>query len=109
MLATLLIGISAAMAALARWLGPTAAYPAAALAALADAHAAVAALASLAATTAPTLTPGEAVLGMLLAIGANTGMRVVVAALSGGARYTRGVAAALVGSLLAALALWLGA
>jgi uncharacterized membrane protein (DUF4010 family) len=109
MLATLLIGISAAMAALARWLGPTAAYPAAALAALADAHAAVAALASLAATTAPTLTPGEAVLGMLLAIGANTGMRVVVAALSGGARYARGVAAALVGSLLAALALWLGA
>jgi uncharacterized membrane protein (DUF4010 family) len=108
MLAALLVGIAAAVAALARWLGPTAVYPAAALAALADAHAAVAALASLAAREPPTLTAVEAVPGMLLAVGANTGMRLVVAALSGGRSYAWRVAVALVGSLLAALALWLG-
>lgn len=105
--ATLLVGISAAVAALARWLGATAAYPAAALAALADAHAAVAALASLAATQPPALTAVETAHGILLAIGANTATRLVVATFSGGRRYALRVAAALVGSFIAALAMWI--
>lgn len=105
--ATLLVGVSAAVAALARWLGATAGDPAAALAALADAHAAVAALASLAATQPSALTAVETRHGILLAIGTNTATRLVVAALSGGRRCALRVAAALVGSLAAALAVWI--
>lgn len=105
-MALLLIAVSATVAAVTRWLGATAAYPAAALAALADAHAAVAALASLAAATPPALTAPGAVAGMLLAVGANTATRLVVALVSGGRAFAWRVSAALAGSLLVALVAW---
>lgn len=101
-LAALLLGISAAVAALTRSMGAHAALPGAALAALADAHAAIAALASL--TEAGTL-PGTTLRwGMLLAIATNTVMRVAVAATTGGAAYAGRVAVPLVGSLAVAAA-----
>jgi len=101
-LAALLLGISAAVAALTRAMGTHAALPGAALAALADAHAAIAALASL--TESGTL-PGTTLRwGMLLAIATNTVMRIVVAATTGGAAYARRVAVPLLGSLAGATA-----
>lgn len=62
-LAALPVGIAAAVAVLARWMGPQAALPGAALAALAEAHAAIAALATLVqagALPGTMLAPGQA-------------------------------------------------
>ncbi len=101
-LAALLLGISAAVAALTRSMGTDAALPGAALAALADAHAAIAALASL--TEAGTLPGATLRWGMLLAIATNTVMRIVVAATTGGAAFARQVAWPLLGSLAIAAA-----
>lgn len=106
LLATGLIAISSVVVALSRWLGPTAAYPSAALAALADAHAATAALASLQA--AGTLSPRELAWGLLVAVGSNTLMRIGVATITGGAAYARRVGAVLIASWAAAMALHLG-
>lgn len=101
-LAALLVGIAAAVAALARWMGPQAALPGAALAALADAHAAIAALATLVQAGA---LPGTMLAwGTLLAVATNTATRIAVAAASGGTAFARRVAASLLASLAAALA-----
>jgi len=101
-LAALLIGVSAAVAALTRWMGSSAALPGAALAALADAHAAVAALASLVEAGA---LPGWLLRwGMLLAVATNTAMRIAVAAATGGATFAGRVAASLLAGLAAAAA-----
>lgn len=101
-LAALLVGIAAAVAALTRWMGPRAALPGAALAALADAHAAIAALATL--VQAGTLPGTVLAWGMLLAVATNTATRIAVAAASGGAAFARRVATSLLASLAAALA-----
>ena len=100
LLAALLFGVSAAVAVLTRWLGPQAALPGAALAALADAHAAVAALASL--VQARTLPAAMLPWGMLLAVTVNTAMRIGVATVTGGRVFAARVAVALVTSLAAA-------
>jgi len=76
-----------------------------ALAALADAHAPVASLASLHAAGA--LQAERFVLGVCLAVSANTLTRCTVAAISGGASYALRVSAALIASLaLAWAAAW---
>ncbi|MCW5631740.1 MAG: DUF4010 domain-containing protein [Rubrivivax sp.] len=99
-LAALLLGISAAVAMLTGWVGPSAALPGAALAALADAHAAVAALASL--VRSGTLAPPMLGWGLLVAVGTNTASRLVVATATGGGAFARRVAVPLVASLVAA-------
>ena len=99
-----LVGISSLMVAATRAIGPTALHPSAALAALADAHAAVAALASMHA--AGTLSANDLALGLVVAVGSNTAMRVSVAAVAGGAVYGRRVGLALGSSWGAAVVVW---
>lgn len=105
-LALLLLGISAAVAAMTRWMGTSAALPGAALAALADAHAAIAALSSLVEAGA---LPGSMLRwGLVVAVTTNTAMRLGVAVATGGASFARQVAVPLVASLAAAAAVAAG-
>lgn len=99
-LAGILIGVSAAVAVLTRWMGSGAALPGAAVAALADAHAAIAALASL--VDAGALPGAMLGWGMLLAVATNTATRIAVAAATGGAAFAARVAMPLLASLAAA-------
>lgn len=98
--AALLAGVSAVVAALQTAFGTLAVYASAALAACADLHAAVAALASLHAQQR--LADPVLVAGILLAGVVNTGVRVGVAALAGGWTYAGRVAGPLVASVAAA-------
>ncbi len=105
-LAALLLGISAAVAAITRSMGAGAALPGAALAALADAHAAIAALAAL--VEAGTLPAAALRWGLVVAVATNTVMRLGVAAATGGAAFAGRVALPLVASLATAAAVSAG-
>lgn len=98
--AALLAGVSAAVSLAQQAFGPAGVWSGAALAALGDAHAAVAALATL--TGQARLGVPDLALGVLVAIGANTVTRVVVAQVAGGRAYAMRMAAGLVPSLLVA-------
>jgi uncharacterized membrane protein (DUF4010 family) len=98
--AALLAGVSAAVSLAQQGFGPAGLWSGAALAALGDAHAAVAALATLAGQDR--LAAPDLALGVLVAIGVNTVMRVGVAQVAGGTAYALRVAVGLVPSLAVA-------
>jgi uncharacterized membrane protein (DUF4010 family) len=98
MLGLVALGVGAAR----RHFGESGLMAAVALAALADSHAPISTLASLHASGG--LTAQQLLAGVLLAIGANTLMRVAVAAAAGGPRYALRVGAVLLAGLAAATA-----
>lgn len=107
LVALLLAAVALAVSAAQRQFGAAGLGWGVALAGLADAHAPVAALAALHA--AGSVSSPQLVGGVLLAVGANTATRCVVAALAGGWRYLARVAAALglgLGLALGAAATW---
>jgi uncharacterized membrane protein (DUF4010 family) len=107
LLAALLSGVSAAVSLAQQQLGELGVLGGAVLAGLADAHAALPSLAALAAESR--ITPELLAKALLLALGANSLTRSLVAVSAGGPRYGGLVAAALALQLLAAgFVAWLG-
>ena len=105
MVALMLGGVALLVASAQRYFGDPGLVVGVGLAALADAHAPIATLAALHA--GGSLPPAHLVMGVVLAVGANTLTRCGVAALAGGRVYALRVAAALLLSLgLAAATAW---